>query len=237
MERIPTGISGLDDLIEGGLPKGKSYLITGEPGTGKSIFCLQFLHTGLERGEKGILVAIDEKPSDVIEQAASLGWDLEKYIEKKDLLVLDASAYFSSREALGREKQLDIRKAMSDLCAYVKRLGAQRLVLDPAGPFVLTRDSLSRIQDQARSLVQILRNTVETTNLLTSYAVPRTGERGMHGAEEYLVAGAIVLEMVLIDNRLARTLIIEKMRSTAVEPMQHEFKIIKGQGIVLQPLP
>ena len=71
--------------------------------------------------------------------------------------------------------------------------------------------------------------------VLTSYAVPRTGERSMHGMEEYLVAGAIVLEMVWKNDALARSLIVEKMRCTDVKPTQLEFDIVKGQGIVVQP--
>jgi KaiC/GvpD/RAD55 family RecA-like ATPase len=58
----------------------------------------------------------------------------------------------------------------------------------------------------------------------------------MHGIEEYLVAGAIVLELIWKDEGFARSLIVEKMRCTDVKPAQHEFDIVKGQGLVLQPL-
>jgi KaiC/GvpD/RAD55 family RecA-like ATPase len=86
-------------------------------------------------------------------------------------------------------------------------------------------------------LIQMMRSSMKTTNLLTSYAVPRTGERSMHGIEEYLVAGAIVLEMIWKDGQLARSLIVEKMRCTNVKPTQLEFDIQKGRGIVIQPVP
>jgi circadian clock protein KaiC len=208
-ERVPTGIVGLDHLIEGGLPKGRSILITGEPGTGKTIFALQFLVDGLRRGEKGIYVSADESPMDVLEQGASLGWDLERHV--------------------------DVQKAVSDLASFVNQVGAKRMVLDPAGPFVLLRDSAARIQDQTRLLVKLLRTSMQTTNVLTSYAVPRTGERSMHGIEEYLVAGAIVLEMIWKGDGLIRTLIVEKMRCTNVKPTQLEFDIAKGVGITIQP--
>jgi circadian clock protein KaiC len=234
-ERVSTGIKGLDALLEGGFPKGRSILVTGEPGTGKTIFSLQFLVEGLARGEKGIYVAADEGPLDIIEQAASLGWDLEKYIERKELAILNAGTYVSSLSGAGREKQIDLHKALSDLSVFVNRLEAKRLVLDPAGPFVLLRDSAARIQDQTRLLIKLLRTTIQTTNILTSYAVPRTGERTLHGIEEYLVAGAIVLEMIWAGKQFKRTLIVEKMRCTAVKPIQHEFDISKESGIVLQP--
>lgn len=233
-ERVPTGITGLDALIEGGFPKGRTILVTGEPGTGKTIFALQFLVQGLGRGEKGIYVAADEGPADIIEQASSLGWDLEKHIEKKELAILNAGTYLSSLPGTNKERHLDIHKAIGDLANYVNRLEATRLVLDPAGPFVLLRDTATRIQDQTRMLIKLLRTSMPTTNILTSYAVPRTGERSMHGIEEYLVAGAIVLEMLWKDGQFARSLIVEKMRCTDVKPAQHEFEVMKGRGIVLR---
>jgi len=234
-ERVPTGIVGLDALIEGGFPKGRSFLLTGEPGTGKSIFALQFLVEGLKHHEKCIFVTADEGPMDVLEQAASLGWDLESHIEKKELSILNAGTYLSSLPGAGKERHVDVPKAVQDLAAFANQLGAQRLVLDPAGPFVLLRESTIRIQDQTRLLIKLLRSSTQTTNLLTSYAVPRTGERTMHGVEEYLVAGAIVLEMIWKQGRLARSLIVEKMRCTDVKPTQLEFDIVKGQGIVIEP--
>jgi circadian clock protein KaiC len=235
-ERVSTGLAGLDPLIEGGFPKGRSILITGEPGTGKSIFALQFLVEGLKRKEKCIFVTADEGPLDVLEQAASMGWDLEPHVENKELAILNAGAYLSSLSGPGKERHIDVQKAVGDLAGFANQLGAQRLVLDPAGPFVLLRDSAIRIQDQIRLLIKMLRSSVQTTNVLTSYAVPRTGERTMHGMEEYLVAGAIVLEMIWKDGQLARSLIVEKMRCTNVKPTQLEFDIVKGQGIVIQPM-
>jgi circadian clock protein KaiC len=233
-ERVTTGIVGLDQVIEGGFPRGRSILVTGEPGTGKTIFGLQFLLEGLRRGEKGIYVAADEDPLDILEQAASLGWDLEKYTQTQELAILNAGTYLSSLPGSSKERHIDIHKAIADLSGFVNRLGAQRLVLDPAGPFVLLRDTTTRIQDQTRLLIKLLRSSMKTTNILTSYAVPRTGERVMHGIEEYLVAGTIVLEMIWQDGILSRSLVIEKMRCTDAKPAQYDFDIFKGQGIVLE---
>src|SRR5581483_3157762 len=70
----------------------------------KTVFGLQFLVSGLMEKEKGLYVAIDEKPADVIEQAASLGWDLAPFIESKEFLILDASAYFNARASDGQSR-------------------------------------------------------------------------------------------------------------------------------------
>jgi circadian clock protein KaiC len=236
-ERVPTGVVGLDPLLEGGFPKGRSILVTGEPGTGKTVFALQFLQEGLKWGEKGVFVTADEAPMDVIEQAASLGWDFEQPVLNKELAILNAGSCLSTQPGAGTERHIDVHKAVSDLADYVKQIGAQRLAIDPAGPFILPRDSAARIQDQTRRFIQLLRSSLPTTNLLTSYAVPRTGERSVHGIEEYLVAGAIVLEMIWKEGALARSLIVEKMRYTNVKPKQLDFDIVKDQGVVIGPTP
>lgn len=234
--RVSTGIPGLDPLIEGGLPAGKSYLLTGESGTGKSVFCMQFILRGLLEGEKGVYVAVDERPSDILEEAASLGWDLLKYIEQKNLLILDASPLFSARMGAGKEKEVDIQKTVGDLASYVKKMGATRVVIDPVGPLILSRDSSARAQEHVRTLVHSLQDNMGSTNLLTSYAIPGLAGAGEGGVEEFLVAGVVVLSVTRIQNRLVRTLLLRKMRGTAIDLMEHQFNIVKEKGIVLKPV-
>lgn len=229
-KRIPTGIPELDRLIEGGLRTGKSYLVIGEPGTGKTVFALQFLVNGLMNKEKGLYVAIDEKPADVMEQAKSLGWDLAPFIDSKDFLILDASAYFGARAAEGQARSIDVQRVVTDLSNYISRLGASRVVIDPVGPLLFSRDSMSRVLDQTRVLFYALQANAGTTNLLTTYAV----ERQIRGIEEYLVSGTFVLEMEPINRRFVRTLTVEKMRSTALAPGQYVFDILANRGIVLR---
>ena len=132
-ERVPTGILGLDSLIEGGFPQGRSILITGEPGTGKSIFALQFLAEGLKRNEKCIFVSADENPMDILEQAASMGWDFERYIENKDLAILNAGTYLSSfpgasSSSLAPRDSCSIRRGLSCCCARARCASRTRFV-------------------------------------------------------------------------------------------------------------
>ncbi len=231
-KRIPTGIAELDPLIEGGLKAGKTYLVIGEPGTGKTVFGLQFLVSGLMEKEKGLYVAIDEKPADVIEQAVSLGWDLTPFIESKEFLILDASPYFSARASDGQGRSIDVQRVIADLNNYIARMGASRLVIDPVGPLLFTGNAPSRGFDQARLFFHGLQANSATTNLLTNYSV----ERSTRGIEEYLVSGTFVLEMIPTRGRFVRTLTVEKMRSTAVVPAQYVFNIVPDRGIVLQGL-
>jgi len=223
-KRISTGIPELDALIEGGLREGKTYLVVGQPGSGKSVLSLQFLVRGLMEKEKCLYVAIDEKPADVIEQATSLGWDLAPFIESKEFLILDASAYFGAR-AGDAAKGVDVQRVSADLNSYITRMGAARVVIDPVGPLLSGRNS-----DQARLLIYALQANASTTNLLTTYA----SDKQIRGVEEYLVAGTIALDMERVDGRYVRKLTIEKMRGTAVEPAQYSFSIVADRGIVFK---
>lgn len=221
-KRIPTGVPELDALIEGGLREGKSYLVVGEPGTGKSVLSLQYLVRGLMDKEKGLYVAIDEKPADVIEQASSLGWDLAPFIESKEFLILDASPYFIAR-GVDAAKGVDVQRVAADLNTYISRMGAARVVIDPVGPLLAARSP-----DQARQLIYALQANANTTHLLTTYS----SDKQLRSVEEYLVAGTIVLSMELINGRFVRRMTLEKMRGTAMEPAQHTFRIVADRGIV-----
>jgi circadian clock protein KaiC len=220
-KRVPTGVPELDALIEGGLREGKTYLVVGQPGAGKSVLSLQFLVRGLMDKEKCLYVAIDEKPGDVIEQATSLGWDLAPFIESREFLILDASAYFGAR-AGDAGKAVDVPRVAADLNNYIVRMGATRVVIDPVGPLLSGRNA-----DQARLLIYALQANANTTNLLTTYAAEKP-----RAVEEYLVAGTIVLDLELVDSRYVRKLTIEKMRGTALQPAQYQFSIVADRGIV-----
>ena len=149
-KRVSTGIHELDALLDGGFRRGKTYLTLGEPGTGKTIFALQFLHQALKDGEKALYVTIDEKPADLVDQAMSLGWDLTPHIELKNLLILDASALITARVSDISSKN-DLQKIIVELNNHIAKSGATRVVIDPVGPLIHAADSPSKAQDQART--------------------------------------------------------------------------------------
>lgn len=231
-KRIPTGIDGLDPLIEDGFLPAKSYVVMGDAGTGKTTACLQFLLKGLMNGEKGVYVTVDERPSDILDSAASLGWDLQHYIQEKQLVILDASTFFSGRAGSVREKEVDVARIVTDLASHINRMQAQRLAIDPVGPLIRSDTSPGRAEEQARLLIQLLQTQLQTTNLLSSHSTGRRDQE-ISSIEEFLAAGVFVLRMTRAGDKFVRTLWIKKMRGTAAEPAEYEFSIAKGQGIVL----
>lgn len=230
--RISTGIAGLDPLLQEGFLPSKSYVVTGDAGTGKTTACLQFLLTGLTKGEKGVYVTVDERPSDILDSAASLGWDLQKYVQDKSLVILDAAPYFSARAGAVKEREVDVQRIVTDLASHINRMEAKRLAIDPVGPLIKSDAASGRSEEQARLLIRLLQTQLQTTNLLSSHS---TGRRDLEisSIEEFLASGVLALRMIRIGDRFVRTLWIKKMRGTAVAPTEYEFGIVQGKGIVL----
>jgi len=234
--RVTTGIAGLDNLLQGGFLPGRTYLFTGDAGTGKTTACMQFLMAGLQQGEKAVYVTVDERPTEILQSATSLEWDLQKHVQEKTLVILDASPYFSGRGVT--DKGIDVSKFVTDLAGYTNKLEAVRLVIDPVTPLIVSADSPWRVHENARMLIHLLQTNLTTTNLLTSH-LPATGDHGAptQGIEEFLAAGVMILSVGQSNERLARTLGVKKMRGTAVDPCEYPFAIVKNKGIVLLPAP
>jgi circadian clock protein KaiC len=231
--RAATGIDGLDGLIEGGFQERKSYLICGEPGTGKTTLCLQFLLKGLGHGEAGVYVTIDEKPAHLIEDSQAMGWDLAPYLDRNQLLILDASPYFTNVR-LGKERELDVLQIVSDLGKHVTSLGAKRLVIDPIAPLIFKEEHHAGIMEYIRGLIFSIEDNLGCTALLTSHMPSGSERMSRFGVEEFIVSGIVLLRIVRAQNRYIRTLFVRKMRGTAVDLTEYSFDIIRGRGIVLR---
>lgn len=232
-QRISTGIATLDSLLHGGLVKGRSYLFTGDTGTGKTIACLQLLQSALGQGEKAVYVTVDERPSEITDSALSFSWILQQHIQDKNLAILDASPYFSGRSGNSSEKGIDPQKIVADLGNYIKRLGATLLIIDPVTPFILPPDANSPAQDQARALINLIQTQLTTTNILTAHFSSRANQDQTFGIEEFLASGVFALKINRAGASFERTLTIRKMRGTPVLPAEYGFDIRANGGIVL----
>jgi circadian clock protein KaiC len=227
LARIATGITGLDALLNGGFIKGRSYLLTGDAGTGKTIACLQFLLSALSLGEKAVYVTVDERPSEILESAASFSWDLQPHIQGKSLVILDAASGSAA------DKGIDPQKLVADLGNYTKSLGATILVIDPITPLLVPTNSATPGQVHARALIQLIQSHLNTTNLFTSHDAKPNGHDPAVGIEQFLASGVLVLRTHEVRGRCERTIHIKKMRHTAVEPGDYPFAMVQNQGIVL----
>lgn len=236
MERIKSGIEGFDNLISGGFPKGKAFLVAGEPGTGKTIFALQYLLEGLKKGEKGIYVSIDETPSNVLDDAQSLGWNLSSYLESGYLKILDVSQYFST-DIINSEDGIDVQGTVKDILSQVRKSSAQRLAIDPVVPLVFRQNRVVEVEAYIRHLIFSVEENKLCTTLLTSHVPVGTKQLSQHGVEEFIVSGIVELKLVKVKNQYLRILSVRKMRGTNVDLNEYSFDIVKGRGLVLRQHP
>jgi circadian clock protein KaiC len=231
-KRVPTGMNMLDGIIGGGFRQGKNYLLSGEAGTGKTIFGLQFLVKGFELGESGVYVTVDEKPSDVIEDANSFGFDLEERIEQNNLLILDYSSHFD--QLRDKSKEIDVRKIVGDLNKYLKEINAKRLVIDPIAPFIVKDETIWEIRRYIRALFYSL-DSLDCTSVLTSAIPTGTNQLSQYGIEEFYASGVILLSIRQLEKmHYRRILFVRKMRGTPYELEPYVFDFEYGKGIVIQ---
>ncbi|MEM4222245.1 MAG: ATPase domain-containing protein, partial [archaeon] len=135
VERVPTGIPGLDSLIQGGFPKGRTILVAGPTGAGKSILGMQFLYKGImEYGEPGVFFTLDEPANQLREDMAVFGWDLEDLENSGKLVLLEgtaARAGFTTEEKYAvMNMGLSVDYLLHDIRKACSTIGAKRFVLD-----------------------------------------------------------------------------------------------------------
>lgn len=235
--RVSTGVSGLDEKLAGGLPANKTYLLTGEPGTGKTTFCAGFILDGLQKGENGIYISVDEKPAHVVEDAESLGFDLRTPVEQGKLTLLDVSPYFNWVRQ-GKNNVIDTKEVIQDLSKQIRRINAKRLVFDSIVPLVLHRERVHDVQEFIRDLIFSIDDNLGCTTIMTSHIWPGAMGLSEHSVEEFLVSGVIQLRMVKrADGHYVRSLFVRKMRATPFELREWCYEIQHEHGLVItEPL-
>lgn len=231
--KIPTGIKELDEFIGGGFIANKVYLVSGESGTGKTVFGLQYLYYGLIIGESGIYASTEEKPSHLITDAESLGWDLNKYVHERKLGLLDLAPYFAELRS-GKAKPADFRTILADISKHAKSLEARRIVIDPIAPIVSGQECSLAMQEYIRNLILGIEDNLNCTVLITSSIPSGTSALSRYGIEEFFAKGVIVLDFTMQDHQRVRTLSIRKMPITLTDLSDHLFDILPERGIVIR---
>ncbi|RLE80863.1 MAG: recombinase RecA [Thermoprotei archaeon] len=233
LEIIPSGIEGLDQVIGGGFIRGRTYLVSGETGTGKTLFSLNFLVYGITLGDKGVYVLVDESVEDLMRGAKDFGWDLEALVDRGFLSILTLS-----QEAMEKlsTKPLDtiVRSIVVDIKSEVEKIGASRLVIDPVISLVFQEKDVVWMREFIRRLIMSIENEVKCTTIITSEIPTNSNSISRFGVEEFLASGVLVLGLQRIGDEYIRTLLVRKMRWRPVKPSIYVFEIVPGKGIVVK---
>ncbi len=230
--RIPTGVVNFDRLISGGFMRGKTYLVAGETGTGKTLFSLKYLLTGVENGEPGVYIPFDETIEGTIEGALTLGWDLMEPIRAGLLEILDVRPFFAE---VVRDKFMaeTVRQITSELKKHCDRIHAKRLVVDPVAPLLGEVVDISWTRDYIRAFISAIERFIGTTTIVTSEIPTGSMSLSRFGVEEFLSAGITTLDIQRMEHFNVRTITVRKMRWTKIDLTPYVYDIRPIDGIVI----
>lgn len=232
LKKIPTGIEGFEHISLGGLVEGRTTLLVGTSGSGKTVFSVELLYRGITQfNQPGIFVTFEERPNDIVRNVRLLGWDLKQLVDQEKLLFIDASYDRSIVEESGT---YDLSGIISQIGYAVKSIGAKLVILDSLGalfhqysnPAVLRRE-IFRITDVLQDL--------GVTSIMTSERLEEFGPISRHGIEEFVTDCVIVLRHVLEEEHVRRTIQIHKMRGALHHEGQFPF-LIDERGVSILPL-
>ena len=222
IERVPTGVPGLDRMLCGGLLPGTVVLVRGAPGTGKTSLAFQFLIHGAQQGEGGLFITFEEFPESLYRDAASLGLDLQT-LEREGKLHLIFTSPQVLLESLQDPHSLIYRRFMS--------ADVRRAVLDSATHFTrLTNDRLE-LRQYYTTLVNSLRRERITTLLLAEENRTEYQHAG-RGALSFLADGIILMRYVEIESEIQRAIVVLKLRGSDHAREICHYRIAQGGLIV-----
>jgi len=234
LEKIETGIPGFDLIARGGLPKGRTTLVSGTAGSAKTVFSTQFLAAGVTSfNDNGVLVTFEESPGDICSNMMGFGWDIRKWEAEGKWAFVDASP--SPEDEIVVTGRYDLGALLARIEYAVRKVNARRVSLDSvgaiftrfeAGPFI--RGELFRI---ASALKQM-----GITAVMTAERTEEYGEIARFGVEEFVSDNVIILRNVLETEKRRRTMEILKFRGTSHQKGEFPFTVMPGQGIIGVPL-
>jgi KaiC/GvpD/RAD55 family RecA-like ATPase len=227
--RVSTGVSGLDDMLGGGLPEEDILLVSGGPGTGKTIMSLQYINQAVNRGEPCVYISFEESMKKKIEYAKGFGWDLQGAIDDDMLDVLDiymipqSQGFVDLYERVRGKLQFTLEKEIENL---VKRIDAKHVLVDPLTSILVhehrsdkKRYIIGQLFDQIRQL--------GCSAVIVNEGLPKDNDFYM---EHFLADAVILLQKEVIDFKLIKTLIIDKVRGINFDEQPRRY-IITNRGM------
>ncbi|AEH88740.1 circadian clock protein KaiC [Mesorhizobium opportunistum] len=234
LERVRTGIEAFDDLVMGGLPRGRTTIVGGTPGSGKTVFATQFLAHGITmRDEPGVFVTFEESPAEIEVNMASFGWDIRGWRENNKLVFVDASPRDHDQMIIGN---FDLSGLLTRVLHAARHAAAKRIVLDSVTQlfdhFVAEQTSVRR--ELLRIATALKREGL--TVLMTAERNSEYGDISRHRIEEFVADNVVILRNALDRERRRRTIEVLKMRGSRHVEGEVPITLVVKQGIVAVPL-
>lgn len=224
-KRIKTGISGLDQLLEGGLIPNRTILVQGGPGTGKSTLAMQYLiHGAIHDNEPGVLISMEYETSDLISDMEKFGWPIRKLMDENKLIIITPPGGFEDPDGL------DVDDMINFVHEQVMKIQASRLVIDSLNSLEVSLDPDIFDRRELLRFVTLIRDLGCTTVLVAEdYDEPRDS---MYA---YLAHGVIKLYNFQQGANRLRGIEILKMRGLNHSSLTHSMTIDSKGGIIVHP--
>lgn len=225
MKKIKSGIYGLNLLLDGGINENSTTVVIGASGAGKTTFATQFIRRGLESGQEGIFVSLDENKDEIIREAIEMGWrEILDFLDKEKLVFIDAS---------GKEFSNFIKKELPSFVAEWKGANA-RISIDPLTPVIWS----VKDQYERRDLIGFLLKQARRVGTVLCTLEEHGGAGDLSGPETiipmYLADCVVHLRYRSVDGPVDRMLKIVKCRSSKHSDLTHSYRIIKGLGLIVE---
>jgi circadian clock protein KaiC len=221
--RMATGIEGLDNILEGGFPANRIYLVEGDPGTGKTTLALQFLREGVRLGEPGLYVTLSETKEELLAVADSHGWSLDGF-SIYELIPSEDSLKPESQYTIFHPSEIELNETTSAVLEEVGRIKPRRIVFDSLSEMRLLAREPLRFRRQILALKQFFAGQQSTVLLLD--------DKVMDGQElqvQSIAHGVLSLEHLAVEyGGERRRLRVIKLRGARYRGGYHDFNIETG---------
>ena len=224
IERVKTGVKGLDEMLGGGFLRDTANLIEGAPGTGKTTLGMQFIYNGIvQADEPGLIITFEEFPQQYYRDAAAFGWDFKEF-EKKGLLKIIMTSPEVSR--------MDIESVGGMIETYIAQMGARRVVVDSMTHFTrLTQDPIELRGIEFNFINALKREGL--TSILTRESPVLLGESPQDDNLGFVVDSYLMLRYVEIESAIRKALLVLKMRGSDHAKDIRQFDVTE-RGIEVQ---
>ena len=233
VEKLLTSIPGFDHVANGGLPKGRTTLITGSAGTAKTVFASQFLVEGIRHADEGgVFVTFEESVDDIRRNMHGFDWDIPGWERDGKWAFVDASRHDIETIFMG---EYDLRALLARIQHAIVKVDAKRVSLDSLGAIFAQFTDSAMLRSELYHIASALKQ-MDVTTIMTAERTDEYGKIARFGVEEFVADNVVVLRNVLEEEKRRRTVEILKFRGTSHRKGEFPFTVIPGRGIVVIPL-
>jgi circadian clock protein KaiC len=234
VQKLATGIASFDVIAKGGLPRNRTTLLSGTAGSGKTVFAMQFLASGIrDADEQGVFVTFEESAADIRQNMRSFGWDLEAWERSGRLAFVDASP--DPGVDIIESGPFDLGALLARVENAVRKVSAKRVSVDSLGAIFSQFSDQSIVRRELFRIASALKS-MGVTAVLTAERTEDYGPVARFGVEEFIADNVMVLRNVLGEETRRRTIEILKFRGTDHQKGEFPFTIVPDGGLVVIPL-